>query len=379
MRKFLPAFALFCLACTSTMAQSISLPPSGNNQKCWVTQNIGAIVKVSVAYSSPDVTGPDGTDRTGKIWGTPVAHYGMVKQGFGLDHPAPWRAGANESTTIQFSRDVMIEGKPLAAGKYGLFLLLDGSGPWTWIFSKNISGWGSYYYDEKEDVLRVPVQPKDHVHTEWLTYSFTDRDPDATTLELQWELKSVPMRISIPNMNDLYVTQLDKEFQGSASFVAANFTEAATFLLNEDYNLPKALEWVNRGMDEPFFGRTDFRSLTTKSQILMKMDKGEDAMATIKKAMEMPNADAGQIHQLGRSLVGIGKKEEALQVFSMNYEKNNGVWPTNVGMARGLSALGRYEEAVKYAEVALAQAPDEMNRSNVSKMIEKLKLKQDVN
>lgn len=38
---------------------------------------------------------------------------------------SPWRAGANESTTIDFSTDVLIEGKALPAGKYGFFIAYD--------------------------------------------------------------------------------------------------------------------------------------------------------------------------------------------------------------------------------------------------------------
>jgi tetratricopeptide (TPR) repeat protein len=379
MKQLLPILLLVCFT-FGVHAQTLTLPPSGDNQKCVVSQYIGSMVKVTVSYSSPDVTGPDGLDRTGKIWGTPVAHYGMVRQGFGLDQPAPWRAGANESTTIHFSHDVLIEGKPLAAGKYGLFLLLAENGPWTWIFSKNTSGWGSYYYSEKDDALRVEVMPTEHPHTEWLTYNFIDRKPTETTLALQWERKSVPMRISVPNMNDLYIAQLEREFQGSTSFTAANFTEAANFLLEQNYNLPKALEWIDRGMDpNNYFGRVDFQSMSTKAMILLKMDRSEDALAHIERSMNMAGVNAGQIHQTGRTLVGIGKKEEAMRVFEMNYEKFKGAWPTNVGMARGLSAVGKYDDAVKYAEAALAEAPDDINKASLTKMVEKLKARQDVN
>ncbi len=379
MRKFLPVFLCWAWTLVTLHSQGISLPPSGDNNKCIVTQYIGSVVQVTVSYSSPNVHAPDGTDRTGKIWGTSVAHYGLVKQGFGLDNPAPWRAGANESTTIEFSNDVNIDGHPLAAGKYGLFLKLSEEGPWTWIFSKNSTAWGSFFYDEKDDVLHVETQPVDHPYTEWLSYNFTDRETDHATLELQWELKSIPMHITVPNIKDVYISQLEKEFQGSLSFVAANFTKAAQWLLQENYNMPKALEWVNRGIETPFFGRTNFDALTTKAQILMKMNKGEEALSAIDQAMHMPDADAGQIHQLGRSLIGIGQKEEALKVFTANYEMNKAAWPTNVGMARGLSALGRYDEALTYATAALAEAPDEMNKANLAKMIEKLKSKQDIN
>jgi hypothetical protein len=62
----------------------------------------------------------------------------------------------------------------------------------------------------------------------------------------------------------------------------------------------------------------------------------------------------------------------------LNYEKNNGIWPTSVGWLEDSRPRPLWE-AVKYAEAALAQAPDDMNRNNVSKMIEKLKAKQDAN
>jgi hypothetical protein len=93
----------------------------------------------------------------------------------------------------------------------------------------------------------------------------------------------------------------------------------------------------------------------------------------------MPGASPGLIHQLGRSLISIDKKEQALQVFTMNYEVNKGAWPTNVGMMRGLSALGRYEEALRYAMAGLEEAPDQVNKDNLAGMITKLKAKQDVN
>lgn len=379
MKNILPVLFLLLGLSSHTWGQALTLPPSGDNQKCVVTQHLGNLVKVTVNYSSPDVTGPDGTDRTGKIWGTSIAHYGLIDQNFGTSKAAPWRAGANESTTIYFSHDVLIGGKPLPAGKYGLFLMLAENGPWTWIFSKNTSGWGSYYYNEKEDALRVTVQPKEHAHTEWLTYNFTDRKPTETTLELQWERKSIPMHIAVPNMNDLYIAQIERDFQGSIGFTASNYTSAANFLLQQNYKLEKALEWVNTGMEMPFMGRTNFASLTTKAQILLKMGKGDEAMASIEKAMKMSDASPGQIHQLGRSLIGIGKKEEALKVFTMNFENYNGAWPTNVGMARGLSAVGHFDEALPYAQNALAEAPDQLNKDSLTKMIEKLKAKQDVN
>ena len=83
----------------------LTLEPDGGNKKASVSEQIG-IVKVEIRYSRPGVKG-----REGKIYNTPVAHYGFVDQGHGTSYAAPWRAGANENTTISFSHPLTIEGK----------------------------------------------------------------------------------------------------------------------------------------------------------------------------------------------------------------------------------------------------------------------------
>ncbi|HTF17691.1 MAG TPA: DUF2911 domain-containing protein, partial [Chryseolinea sp.] len=161
------------LAAALTVPAQITTPPSGDNQKASVTQMIG-LVSTTITYSSPDVHGSNGEDRKGHIWGE-LVHYGFVDQGFGPAKAAPWRAGANENTTITFSHDVIVEGKPLKAGTYGLFLALGKDGPSQWIFSKNAASWGSYFYNEADDALRVSTNLEDGPYTEWLTYNFDDR------------------------------------------------------------------------------------------------------------------------------------------------------------------------------------------------------------
>ncbi len=101
------------------------MPPSGNNQKSCVTQYMG-LTSVSVTYNSPDVKDDKGNDRTGEIWGELVP-YGFTNQYFGLssqENPSPWRAGANENTTIEFSHDVVVQGEKIDAGKYGFFVVV---------------------------------------------------------------------------------------------------------------------------------------------------------------------------------------------------------------------------------------------------------------
>jgi Protein of unknown function (DUF2911) len=133
MKKLITTACLMALVCVA-YAQ-LPQPPNGDNQSSTVSQTIG-LVKVTINYSSPDVHGPNGEDRKGKIWGE-LVHYGYIDQGFGTSKAAPWRAGANENTTITFSHDVSIGGKQVKAGTYGLFLEVQKEGAWTWIINKD--------------------------------------------------------------------------------------------------------------------------------------------------------------------------------------------------------------------------------------------------
>lgn len=129
----------------------VSREPYGGNLHAWTGQQLG-VVKIEIVYNRPGVKG-----REGQIYGTGVAHYGFVDLGHGTTNAAPWRAGANENTTISFSHPVSIEGKPLPAGKYGFFIAL-GETESTLIFNKINNSWGSFYYDETQDALRVTVK-----------------------------------------------------------------------------------------------------------------------------------------------------------------------------------------------------------------------------
>src|ERR1700678_3065453 len=83
-----------------------------------VSEQVG-ITDVAINYSRPAVNG-----REGKIWGDLVP-YGFFDYHYGTSKAAPWRAGANENTTIEISTDVQINGQPLPAGRYGFFVAYD--------------------------------------------------------------------------------------------------------------------------------------------------------------------------------------------------------------------------------------------------------------
>src|ERR1044071_8082168 len=152
MKKIYFACLLFLFGVgTKAQLTPLASPPEGGNKKASVSEYIG-ITNVKIDYDRPGVKG-----REGKIYGN-LVHKGFENLGFGTAKASPWRAGANENTTVEFSTPVKIEGKDLAAGKYGFFIAYDPA-ECTIIFSKNNSSWGSYFYDEAEDALRVKVKP----------------------------------------------------------------------------------------------------------------------------------------------------------------------------------------------------------------------------
>ena len=127
---------------------------------------------ITIAYSSPSV-------KERKVWGELVP-YNKV-----------WRAGANDATTFETSKDITVQGKKLPAGKYSFFLIPKESGTWTAVFNKEPKQWGAYKYEESKDALRVDVKTKALPATqETLVYKVTSNG-----FTMEWDKVSVPVEI----------------------------------------------------------------------------------------------------------------------------------------------------------------------------------------
>jgi hypothetical protein len=349
---------------------ALTLPPSGDNQKASVTQFVGP-VKVTIDYSSPAVHGPSGSnDRRGQIWGKLVP-YGMTDLGVLGGKLSPWRGGANENTVFTVSDSITIQGEPLAAGQYGLHFI-PGQDEWTIIFSKNSSAWGSFFYDDSQDALRVKVKPAKHEYREWLTYEFTTRRPAEATAELQWEELAIPFNIKVDNVSEIYLTKLRRELTGAAGFNPQAYDAAAQYCVQAGVHLEDALGWADLAINSPSLGQTNFNTLSTKALVLSKMGRDAEAGTIMQTAVHLPGATSLQIHQYGRQLLTAKKNQEALEIFKLNAERNGDAWPVNVGLARGYMAVGDYKKAAEYAQKAMVQAPDPINKKNLEAMAQKL-------
>lgn len=347
----------------------LTVAPSGGNKKASVSERIG-LTDVTIHYDRPAVK-----DREGKIWGQLVP-VGFTDPGFGSSKSAPWRAGANENTTFEFSTDVKIEGQPLPAGKYGFFIAY-GPDESTLIFSKNATSWGHFYYDETEDALRVKVKPITmDKKTEWLKYEFTDEKENAATVNLEWDKLRIPVHIEVDYVKE-QLASFRRELRTEKGFIWEGWQQAADWCLQRNVNLEQALLWSDSATGTNFGGDKSFIAWSTKAQLLEKLHRPDEAAAIMKKTLSF--ASMNEIHSYGRQLLKQQKNKEALEVFKNNFQKNPNQFTTLMGLTRGYSANGDYKTALKNALLALPLATDQQNKTNVEAIIQKLKEGKDIN
>lgn len=138
--------------------------------------NIGAC-HVHVDYGSPGVKG-----RT--IWGGLVA-YGAV-----------WASGAHMATTVDFSADVVVAGKPVKAGTYALFTI-PGETEWAVILNTRYDQHLADQYDPKEDVVRVALTPQRlETPVQRLTYTVQTNSDTSGFISLEWEHIQITLPIA---------------------------------------------------------------------------------------------------------------------------------------------------------------------------------------
>ncbi len=340
--KRVMTFALWAmLFVAASQAQNLNLPTA--SKKAAVVEYIG-ISKVAIDYHRPGVKG-----REGKIYGTE----GIVPYDGGK--PMPWRAGADENTTIYFQDDVAINGQALKAGKYG-FHIIPAETEWTLIFSKNNYSWGSYFYDAAEDVLRITVKPETCEMTEWLTYEFANQKDNSADVRLRWERKQITFTVSA-DVPAITIASLGKELDGAHGFRWESYVAAVQYCLAANKDIEQALAWSERALDVNFGGQENFQTLSTKAQVLDKMGKTAEAMAIIDRAL--PLGTVVEVHFYARSLIAQNKNEEALKVFKLNREKHpDDNFTTFVGLARGHKAVGQFKEAAQFFRKAAPNAPE---------------------
>lgn len=256
----------------SQWAQELKFPRISQGAK--VSQTIG-LTDVEITYHRPGVKGR-------VIWG------GLVP------YDKIWRTGANEATTIAFSHDVMIEGKKLEAGTYGLFTI-PGKNEWTFVFSKQANIWGAYTYKKDQDVLRINVKPDSAPHCEWMNFMFTDLKEDSAKVILHWEKLMVGFTVTVDTK-----AMVLKNIENTMDRYWVPPYRAAGYAFEND--LPqKAKEWI----DISTMLNQSYWNILLKAKIYKKLAKSKretrQAIKILEKALllgkKLPERQQGYVKE----------------------------------------------------------------------------------
>ncbi|MDH4090407.1 MAG: DUF2911 domain-containing protein [Cyclobacteriaceae bacterium] len=337
------------------IAQVISTPRTAS-PAAKVSQTIG-LSTVTVSYSRPAV-------RNREVWGKLVP-YGWNVQNFGANNEAPWRAGANENTVIEFSHPVKIQGNPVPAGVYGLFFVINKDNSGEAILSKEYRSWGSFWYTPEQDQLRTTIQVRDVPHTELLTYDFINIDKNSGELVLTWEKKQFPLQLEFA-VDDIVMANAAEELKGPAGFNWQGYSSAANYALQNKINIQQGIVWIDKAIAQ----NKSFTTLVIKSDLLKESGKASEAEKVKQEALSI--ASEAELNSHGYQLLGQAQYEEAIAIFKLatdRFPKSANAWDS---LGEGYAAKGDQKNAIASFRKSLGMNPPENVKANSEKYLKQL-------
>jgi hypothetical protein len=280
--------AVVLLALPAVNSAQLRLPRA--SPKASVSQTIG-VTDISITYNRPAVKGR-------KIWGevnTQISGESTLDDASKRPADAPlvpfghvWRTGANEATQISFSDDVLVNGKPLAAGTYSLHTIPNRD-QWTIIFNSVANQWGSFNYDPKNDALRITAKPLAAAdNQEYLEFRLEPKTESSVVATIAWEKIRVPFTIEVPNQNALVLSKAEKAVaeakpnDWNTPFAAANFAK-------QQKDTAKAELWYSKALaaiDSVIAANASYENLVRKVNILFAAGRRKEAFEAAAKALE---------------------------------------------------------------------------------------------
>ena len=256
MKKFIVFSLLFITVISNAQ---ITIPQASPVSK--VDQTVG-LTQIGIEYHRPSAKGRS-------VYGELVP-YGKN-----------WRTGANENTTISFSQDVIIDGKPLAKGTYALFTTPKADS-WDIIFYKDTNNWGlPEEWSEEKVALKTSVKPESlNRLVETFTISFNNVTTEATNLELSWEKTIVSVKIEVPTQKIVLKT-IEDTMNGPS---AKEYYTCSQYYYQSNTDLNKALTWINQGISLSG-DKVPFWYNRLKSLIQFKLGDKKGAIETAKLSL----------------------------------------------------------------------------------------------
>lgn len=326
---------------SSLAQQNLTMPQP--SQKASVIQTVG-LTDISITYNRPGV-------KEREVWGKLVPY------------DAVWRAGANENTTISFSDDVMINGKTIPAGTYGLHMI-PSKNEWTVILSKNSWSWGSFFYDETEDALRLKVNPVSAEHQEWLNYTFENPSANSVEIVMHWEKVKVPFKIEIDK--NVIAEHFKKELDGVDGFFWQPWNQAANYAYQNNLDADLALQWVERSINI----NKNFQNMWTKANLLE--NNGNVAQAETMREEAWQFSTEADINALGYQYLFSNNVDKAIEIFKKNVDDYPESWNVYDSLGEGYAVKGEKKLAKEYYQKAYDMVNDEINKKRITDILKGL-------
>lgn len=343
------------LACTAAFSQNITTPRTPS-PAAEISQTIG-ISKVTVNYSRPSVKGRE-------VWGNLVP-FGWNAQGFGNNKAAPWRAGANENTTISFTHDAKVEGKAVPAGTYGLFFVINKDNTGEVVLSKDNRSWGSFWYEADHDAARANIQIRTIPHTEMLTFDFVNGNKTSSELVLNWEKKQFPVKIEFA-VDDIVMVNATEELKGPTGFSWQGFASAANYSLQNKINPDQGLAWIDQAVAQ----NKSFATLNTKAGLLDLKGQKEDAEKMRKDAIAI--ATEAELNIYGYQLIGQNEFDKAISILTLNTKNHPESANTWDSLGEAYALKGDKQNAITNFKKSLSKNPPANVKANSEKYLKQL-------
>lgn len=246
------------------------------------------LAQIQVPPASPtfEVKGTIGLTEVHLVYSRPSAR-GRVVAGDLIPYGEVWRTGANASTKISFSTDVVIEGHKVPAGQYALYTIFNEQEA-TVILSKNLELWGSIGYSAADDQLRFNVPVKHPTSSyETLTMSFSDFTMNSANFNIKWDHTKVMFSI-VSQVDELVMSQIKQQVIDNAPTNPGVYFQAAGYYFDTQKNDRMALEWVDKAIAGN--EQKQYWVFHLKAKILARLGEKSAAKATAESSIELAKA-----------------------------------------------------------------------------------------
>jgi len=210
-------------------------------------------------------------------------------------------------------------------------------------------------------------------NTERLNYSVPEQGKTYATIALDWEKKRFSFKVAF-DVHGMVIADFQTYLSDTTGLSWKDYHKAAEYCASNKVNLDEGMQWIEKAIAL----EESYKTLSTKSELLIAMNKNEEAEQVKNTALELTSTTAKNYYSYGAALIKAGQPEKAMEIFNQQNEKWADEWITAHGLARGYSAIGDYATALKYEKEALTKAP-EVNKGYIESAILLLEQGKDFN